>query len=64
MYVHMCLCLTCICQAVIGGGVGQHLPAPISTVLDAAVCTFYCKTESLNHYLWNNTQMSFTECIK
>lgn len=38
--------LTCICQAVIGGGGGQHLPAPISTVLDAAVCTFYCKTES------------------
>lgn len=59
----MCLCPTCICQAVIGGGVGQHLPAPISAVLDAAVCTFYCKT-SLNQYLWINTQMSFTESRK
>lgn len=50
------LSLTCICQAVIGRGVGQHLPAPISAVLDAAVCTLYCKT-SLNHYLWNNTDV-------
>lgn len=37
-----CVYFTCFCQAVTGGGGGQHLPAPISAVLDAAVCTFYC----------------------
>jgi len=51
----MCLYLTCIRQAVVGGGGGQHLPAPISAVLDAAVCTFYCRTKSMHHDLYHNT---------
>lgn len=56
--------LTCFCQAVIGLGVGQHFPASVSTVLDAAVCTFHCEARSLGHFLRNNTQMSFTAGIK
>lgn len=46
MYLtRVCVYITCICQAVSGGSGGQHLPAPISTVLDPTVCTSYCKTK-------------------
>lgn len=59
VYVMMgMLCLTCICQAISGGGGGQHLPAPISAVLDAAVCTFYCKNKGSGSFILQLTDIT------
>lgn len=43
-------CFTLRCQAVVRRSRGQHLSAPVSAVLNAAVCTFHWKKTNMRSH--------------